>query len=535
MKRTDEAPAFIPRAKLLPACLALALAVGANAFSPEQAAASTNFLPPPLPRSNAMAPVPRARLTDAQRRQLVDFMRSKSRTLPIVPATSIAVTNCNDAGPGSYREAINAAVSGDTIDLTNTGCSQITLTTGDILTAVNDLTLQGPGALSLTISGGDHYRPLEHIGFGLLKVYDLAISNGKKYLNNGDLGAAGGACIHSAGAVVLTNSWAKYCDAGSSDTSAAVKGGAIYGATGITVIDSIISGSIARSTGNNASGGGLYTPGYLTVAYSSISGNSVTAAGRASGGGAQVGNFYGTPGGSAFFKYSTINDNSADIGGGLYVTGDSFITNSTISANDGGNTGGVLMFNLGATGPWKLLNSTISGNSAIARAGGVYVKGNNAEIDNSTIAFNSTHSATKYGGGLAVMSANTVDLQSTIISNNTTDKDDGNGAQVDDVGGVSGAMLTGANNLVYFPSSIVTPGGTILLTDPILAALAFNGGTTATHGLITGSVAVDVGNNVQGTTTDQRGSGYPRVVGPGPDIGAFEGTVSDTIFADGFD
>jgi hypothetical protein len=33
---------------------------------------------------------------------------------------------------------------------------------------------------------------------------------------------------------------------------------------------------------------------------------------------------------------------------------------------------------------------------------------------------------------------------------------------------------------------------------------------------------------------DQRGAGFPRVLGVSADIGAFEGT-SDVIFADGFD
>ncbi|WP_422198417.1 choice-of-anchor Q domain-containing protein [Dokdonella sp.] len=34
--------------------------------------------------------------------------------------------------------------------------------------------------------------------------------------------------------------------------------------------------------------------------------------------------------------------------------------------------------------------------------------------------------------------------------------------------------------------------------------------------------------------TDQRGAGFPRVLGSTADIGAFEGT-SDVIFADGFE
>ena len=536
MKRTNATPASVPRVKLLPACLALALVVGSNVLSPASADAATRPVAPAVSIGDSFGAVNRVALSQYQRQALVSFMQGKARQLPAIPATSIAVTNCNDSGPGSFRQAVSDAVSGDTIDLTNTGCSVITLTTGDILTGVNDLTLQGPGALALSISGGDHYRPLEHIGTGTLTINDLSIEHGKKYLNNGDLGAAGGGCIHSAGTVSLSNSWVKYCDAGSSSTTAAVKGGAVYGATGVGVANSIVSGSNAHSSASGAYGGGVYTPGFLTVAYSLIDHNTVNSPTRPTGGGAQVGNFFGTHGGAAFFKYSTISNNSSGGGGGLYLTGDIFMTNSTVSANAGGNTGGILMFNLGnATGPWKLNNSTVSGNTAIAGSGGVYVRGNNGEFENSTIAFNTTHGSTKYGGGVTIRSANNVDLQSVLISNNTTDKGDGNGPQIDDIGGISGATLTGANNLVYYPSSVVTPGGTILLTNPLLAPLASNGGPTATHGLYPTSPALDVGNNVLGAATDQRGSGYPRVLGAGPDIGAFEGTVSDVIFANGFD
>jgi len=78
------------------------------------------------------------------------------------------------------------------------------------------------------------------------------------------------------------------------------------------------------------------------------------------------------------------------------------------------------------------------------------------------------------------------------------------------------------------------PPGTIQ-SDPLLLPLANNGGPTRTHALGSGSPAVDAGNNSAGLTTDQRGSGFPRIVGPAPDIGAFEGVDTDTIFANGFD
>src|SRR5262249_37581050 len=64
--------------------------------------------------------------------------------------------------------------------------------------------------------------------------------------------------------------------------------------------------------------------------------------------------------------------------------------------------------------------------------------------------------------------------------------------------------------------------------DPLLGPLQDNGGPTFTHALLPGSPAIDAGNNVYATEWDQRGEGFPRIVGiidpddPIIDIGAFE-------------
>jgi hypothetical protein len=55
-----------------------------------------------------------------------------------------------------------------------------------------------------------------------------------------------------------------------------------------------------------------------------------------------------------------------------------------------------------------------------------------------------------------------------------------------------------------------------------------------THALITGSGAINGGSNPLGLPTDQRGQGFPRVIGSAADIGAYE-VLLDEIFQDGFD
>jgi len=94
-----------------------------------------------------------------------------------------------------------------------------------------------------------------------------------------------------------------------------------------------------------------------------------------------------------------------------------------------------------------------------------------------------------------------------------------------------GAFASQGNNLIGetdgssgWVSSDLT--GTIAQPlNPLLAPLGNYGGPTQTMALLPGSPAIDAGNNAlipAGVTTDQRGPGFPRIVGGTVDIGAFE-------------
>src|SRR5437879_3936676 len=65
-------------------------------------------------------------------------------------AASLTVTNTDDSGPGSLRQAILTATPGDTINFAIRG--EIALTTGELL-LTNNLSIAGPGATNLTVSG----------------------------------------------------------------------------------------------------------------------------------------------------------------------------------------------------------------------------------------------------------------------------------------------------------------------------------------------------------------------------------------------
>ena len=66
---------------------------------------------------------------------------------PFAAAATQTVTNCNNSGPGSLRQAVADASSGDTITFAmSPACSVIDDTTGTILILTN-MTIDGPGGL----------------------------------------------------------------------------------------------------------------------------------------------------------------------------------------------------------------------------------------------------------------------------------------------------------------------------------------------------------------------------------------------------
>src|SRR5690349_20387724 len=82
------------------------------------------------------------------------FWSSNASSPLIARAASLTVTNTNDSGPGSLRQAIADAQSGDTITFASGLHGQtISLTSGQLAIS-RDLTINGPGAGQLAISAG---------------------------------------------------------------------------------------------------------------------------------------------------------------------------------------------------------------------------------------------------------------------------------------------------------------------------------------------------------------------------------------------
>jgi hypothetical protein len=352
-----------------------------------------------------------------------------------------------------------------------------------------------------------------------LALYGLKIQHG--YSNT-----FGGGCVYSKGPLLLNNTVITSCQVLDFGGSGNYLGGGVLANSSLFMINSTLTNNQIYSSLGNVFGGGAFVDGDALLDHSTITHNSLS---NASGGITQSGGL--DIGGKLLMTYSTISDNavgglasSPGSFGGARVFGGAQISNSTISGNtaDGG-IGGLMIYGSAASSN-LIANSTISGNTAAA-IGGIYARGQTA-IVNSTIAFN-TESAFANGGGLR-LAYTVADVESSIIASNTS-----TGATQNIGLGISGAV-TGANDLFGASPGVSLPPGTIT-SDPLLLPLADNGGPTKTHALAPGSPAVDAGNNSAGLTTDQRGTGFPRILGPMPDIGAYEGVDTDRIFANGFD
>lgn len=380
------------------------------------------------------------------------------------------------------RDAIDDAISGDTVDLRALTCSTITLATGAIAVRVDDLTIIGSGRSALAINGGDSDRVFFHPGRGTLTLQAMTVEHGRDRATGFDI--AGGGCIASAGYLVLDDTTVRNCYAGGEGAY----GGAIY-AYSLTMANSTLSGNRAfgvhEDAGTAAFGGAafVYT---MALQGSTISGNSAE--------------HQPNPGRTSY-----------DIGGGIISVRGGSVENSTIDSNvSAGRGGGIAAFN-----PISISNSTLSGNRAQTEAGGALFLRWPAVLDarNTTISANFAQT----GGGGIWLAQTGSRLVSTIVFGNAA----GSGS-FGDIQARSALTIDGTHNLIgTIDPQAAIPADT-RSNNPLLAPLADNGGPTQTHALLAGSPAVDAGANPDALAFDQRGAPYARVYGAAADIGAYE-------------
>lgn len=418
---------------------------------------------------------------------------------PHVPA-NVVVSNCEDSGSGSLRDAVSNAVSGDTIDMTGLTCSTITLTTGTIAIGQSSLAFSGPGRNLLTVDAATSHAPvLYHLNTGTLLVENMTVSDGYKYNSSGD---SLGGCIHSDGDIVLVDVDVENCMAYATSTHSAL-GGALWAQGSIYLGNSTVTASSAIAYGTGvgdgyASGGGVYAYSGFRSVYSLVAGN------------------YAQSRGLSF-------------GGGVFARGSSGIYESAIVGNSAGRMGGVALADRSG-GIANVFNSTITANYAFLM-GGLYVR-QPLYLYNSTIAFNRaatfTYTGTDNFGVGVQMGGGALTIQSTIVSSNSSKAIGGF-----DLNGALGTTVSGSHNLIA-SSALPVPPDT--LSGPVnLLPVQDNGGITPTCALLPGADGIDQGSMPPAGSFlfDQRGPGFARQVDGSVDIGAFE-SDPDRIFTNGF-
>jgi hypothetical protein len=497
----------------------------------------------------------------------------------VTRAAAFTVTRPDDPPPNgclpadcSLREAIIAAngapgstvtLPGGTFTLTRAGADTATTNA-----SIGDLDILV--AMTITGNGSTIVQAGTAKGAGIHRIFDVFSANpvtiSRMTIRFGtDTEVKSGGCIKNAGVLTLDAVTVASCtssiggggiasyktltvrDSTITDNSVTapnrqVNGGGIANgsqASGapatVTVIRAKILNNVARSTRPFiAIGGGFSNTGIMTIQDSLISGNLADS----SAGGLSDPRF-SNPDGSMTIERTTIAANKAtrDAGG---VTNDGVMTirNTTFANNEAGfqcggadcnqSFAGGLLSTAQATS--NVSNSTFSGNICDLAGGGLLnsataTQTGRLNIASSTIVNNTCNLAAGIGGGQSGLTT----LRNSIVANNASGPTGG------DCGGKVASL---AYNILRTTTGCALSGdltGNITGTDPMVAALANNGGATSTHALLLGSPAVNAGapagcNDPAGTrlTTDQRG--FSRHAMGRCDIGSYERQTSVALW-----
>jgi hypothetical protein len=430
-----------------------------------------------------------------RRRPLLEVL--EDRTAPSAyHVTSLLDTGAGSGLAGDLRYCLtqaNANPGPDTIAFDVTG----TIALQSALPALSDdVDVQGPGAASLTVSGGGSYRVFAVSAGVTAGLSGLTVADGR-------VGSGG-----PSGAGILNQGT-------------------------LAVSDCALTGNRASRSGGGASGGGVANAGTLTVTRSALTGNSVSAD-------------------SAFLSTATAD------GGAIANTGTLTVADSTLSGNSadayGGRYGAASAHGgaIWSTGTLTVTGCTLTGNSVSAgtgtstpsaSGGGIDSGGTSLTVRNSTVAGNSATGGPSGGGGVSVSGGAT--LANVTVTNNRASSGGGlsggapllrNALVAGNAGGdVSAAVDPGSDHNLVGDGTGMTGisdgvngnqvGTASSPLDPRLGPLADNGGPTQTCALLPGSPALDAGNNLYATEFDQRGPGFYRVRNSRIDVGAFEAQV----------
>jgi hypothetical protein len=402
-----------------------------------------------------------------------------------VPST---VTNLNDAGDGSLRLAIIDTPAGGTVDFQLGLSGTITLTTGELLIN-NDLTIAGPGADVITVSGNQASRVIEIAANSTVDLSGLTIANGQPT----DFTANGGGILNG-GTLTLTDC---VLSGNSIFGESRNGGGGVYNTGTLTVTASTLSNN---SAGLHGSGGGIYNAGTVSITGSALSGNSADIGGG-------LYNASTTP---LTITSSTVSSNTATTGaGGIDNTfGPLTITSSILTGNVGEHGGGIA--NVEAT--LTITSSTLSNNSAVGGSGGGIENSADAlTVTNSILSGNSALSGG--GGGIDNVNRGSLTVSNCTLSGNSAQF----GGGIYNVGSgpvaVVSSALSGNSALVngggIYNGSNLQSSATLTVTSSTLSgnsALA-DGGVIYNSGAMSNAILNVINSTLSGNSAATSGGG----------------------------
>jgi hypothetical protein len=388
----------------------------------------------------------------AQRRPARARLQVESLEERWAPAVDTVLTTAA-GGAGSLADVMSKAAAGDTIVFAP-GLSG-TITPAGPLTVAKDVTIQGPGAGVLSVSGAQAHQVF--------------------IINAGVNAAISGLTI---------------TDGSVSSTTGNAFGGGIFNDGNLALRNDVIANSTASTTGDhNAEGGGIFSNGNLSLVHCTVSGNQVSANGDATAEGAGI---------TASSQVLSVRDctftgNLAKAGSGgqakggglcdFSVTGeivDTAFTSNTASVTDGaGNAEGGGYFNDGPS-QTTFTNLTFSGNKATTagtgtvEGGGFAYVGHQGTFTNVTVTDNtasSSGSGDVEGGGAFLGEA--VNWTGGLVSGNTasnTGSGNAKGGGIFNDTQVALDNLTVSNNHATANSGFADGGG--LFNDSTLTVTA---------------------------------------------------------------
>lgn len=440
-------------------------------------------------------------------------------------AATFNVTNLNDSGAGSLRQAVTdaeAAAGADNIIFNATLNGTISLLTA-LPDITQDLTLEGPTAANSTVTvaraatAATNFRIIT-ITAGTVSISDLTIADG-----NVTGAPAEGGGVHNAGTLTLARCVIQGCvatgDNNGAGTGFSAQGGAIFSSGALTLTDCTImdcevhgGASTSGSTGGSAQGAGVYTgAGLLTMIRCRVE-HCHSDGGQGTGNGVGEGAALFIGAGGANVRDSDIHGNEnrdfhapSQVGATVVVSGSSLFLRTSICESVGGG----MFSNANVT----LRNATFSGNAG-GTAGGLYAVTGTCNLEYCTLTGNTCVSGVVGG----VYATTTTNVTGCIIAGNS-----GPGADV------FGTFNDGGFNLIGDETgssgfTVSTLVGTLF--SPISAGLGTlrSFGNTQGHEPQFGSFAINNGG-AGAPFDDQRGAN--RALGGVADIGAIEFLVNN--------